>query len=79
MYPWRRYTAVGLTFRGHFAGDEYAVYRNNRFPPQVIARAVWLYFGFPLNLRLVDEMLLERGAGLNELPLALNADAVRTM
>ncbi|MGO7748310.1 IS6 family transposase, partial [Rhizobium ruizarguesonis] len=26
-----------------------------------IARAVWLYFRFPLSLRLVEEMLLERG------------------
>ncbi|NKL39398.1 IS6 family transposase, partial [Rhizobium leguminosarum bv. viciae] len=31
------------------------------FPPQIIARAVWLYFRFPLSLRLVEEMLLERG------------------
>jgi putative transposase len=36
-------------------------YKNHRFPPQIIARAVWLYFGFPLSLRLVEEMLLERG------------------
>ncbi|MBY3027478.1 IS6 family transposase [Rhizobium leguminosarum] len=36
-------------------------YKNHRFPPQIIARAVWLYFGFPLSLRMVEEMLLERG------------------
>ena len=36
-------------------------YKNHRFPPQIIARAVWLYFRFPLSLRLVEEMLLERG------------------
>ena len=36
-------------------------YKNHRFPPQVIAHAVWLYFRFPLSLRLVEEMLLERG------------------
>ncbi|WP_439331036.1 IS6 family transposase [Mesorhizobium carmichaelinearum] len=30
-------------------------------PPQIIAHAVWLYFRFPLSLRLVEEMLLERG------------------
>ncbi|MBB3386976.1 transposase-like protein [Rhizobium sp. BK609] len=35
--------------------------KYRRFPPQVIARAVWLYFRFPLSLRLVEEMLLERG------------------
>ncbi|AQZ53776.1 Transposase IS66 family protein (plasmid) [Martelella mediterranea DSM 17316] len=27
----------------------------------MIAHAVWLYFRFPLSLRLVEEMLLERG------------------
>jgi transposase-like protein len=36
-------------------------YKNHRFPPQVIAHAVWLYFRFPLSLRHVEEMLLERG------------------
>ncbi|NTF83943.1 IS6 family transposase [Rhizobium rhizogenes] len=36
-------------------------YKNRRFPPQIIAHAVWLYFRFPLSLRLVEEMLLERG------------------
>jgi putative transposase len=36
-------------------------YKNHRFPAQIIARAVWLYFRFPLSLRLVEEMLLERG------------------
>ena len=35
--------------------------RRHRFPPQIIAHAVWLYFRFPLSLRLVEEMLLERG------------------
>ena len=37
-------------------------YKRHRFPPQIIAHAVWLYFRFPLSLRLVEEMLLERGA-----------------
>ncbi|TBA93104.1 IS6 family transposase, partial [Rhizobium ruizarguesonis] len=36
-------------------------YKHHRFPPQIIARAVWLSFRFPLSLRLVEEMLLERG------------------
>jgi putative transposase len=35
-------------------------YKRHRFPPQIIAHAVWLYFRFPLSLRLVEEMLLER-------------------
>ena len=37
------------------------VYRRDRFPPEVISYAVWLYFRFPLSLRMVEEMLAERG------------------
>ncbi|ODR93351.1 transposase [Sinorhizobium alkalisoli] len=36
-------------------------YKNHRFPPQIIACAIWQYFRFPLSLRLVEEMLLGRG------------------
>lgn len=36
-------------------------YKNHRFPASIIAHAVWLYFRFPLSLRLVEELLLERG------------------
>jgi putative transposase len=36
-------------------------YKRHRSPPEIIAHAVWLYFRFPLSLRLVEEMLLERG------------------
>jgi hypothetical protein len=36
-------------------------YKRHRFPSEIIAHAVWLYFRFPLSLRLVEEMLLERG------------------
>src|SRR5687768_1595731 len=36
-------------------------YKRHRFPPEIIAHAVWLYFRFPLSLRLVEELLLERG------------------
>src|SRR5471032_909196 len=36
-------------------------YKRHQFPPEIIAHAVWLYFRFPLSLRLVEEMLLERG------------------
>jgi len=35
--------------------------KRHRFPPQIIAHAVWLYFRFSLSLQLVEEMLLERG------------------
>ena len=36
-------------------------YRGYRFPKEVIAFAVWLYFRFPLSLRMVEEMLAARG------------------
>lgn len=37
------------------------MYRRHRFPPDVIAHAVWLYFRFPLSLRMVEDLLAERG------------------
>ena len=40
-------------------------YKRHRFPPQIIAHAVWLYDRFPLSLRLVEEMLLERGIAVS--------------
>ena len=36
-------------------------YAGHRFPPEIISHAVWLYFRFPLSLRMVEEMLAERG------------------
>jgi putative transposase len=36
-------------------------YKRHRFPSQIIAHAVWLYFRYPLSLRLVEEVLLDRG------------------
>jgi hypothetical protein len=36
-------------------------YNNHRFSPDIITHAVWLYYRFSLSLRLVEEMLLERG------------------
>jgi putative transposase len=36
-------------------------YPRHRFPAEVISHAVWLYFRFPLSLRMVEEMLAARG------------------
>src|SRR3954447_16161999 len=36
-------------------------YTRHRFPAEVISYAVWLYFRFPLSLRMVEEMLAARG------------------
>nr|WP_084698672.1 IS6 family transposase [Roseomonas aerilata] len=37
------------------------LYAGHRFPAEVISQAVWLYFRFPLSLRMVGEMLAARG------------------
>ena len=36
-------------------------YERHRFPAEIIAHAEWLYDRFPLSLRFVEAMLLERG------------------
>ncbi len=36
-------------------------YARHRFPAEVISHTVWLYFRFPLSLRMVEEMLAARG------------------
>jgi hypothetical protein len=36
-------------------------YKGHRFPAEVIGHAVWLYFRFPLGLRMVEELLAARG------------------
>src|SRR5918997_5391526 len=38
-----------------------SLYAGHRFPAEVISQAVWLYFRFPLSLRMVEEMLAARG------------------
>ena len=35
--------------------------RGYRFPPEIIQRAIWLYYRFTLSLRDVEELLAERG------------------
>ncbi|WP_137132630.1 IS6 family transposase [Rhizobium sp. FY34] len=37
------------------------LYRRHRFPDEIIAHAVWLYFRFPLSLRMVEGLLAARG------------------
>lgn len=40
-------------------------YKRHRFPPEIIAHAVWLHVRFNLTLREVEEMLLERGVDVS--------------
>ncbi|MFM0069343.1 IS6 family transposase [Paraburkholderia aspalathi] len=39
-------------------------YAGYRFPPDLISYAVWLYYRFPLSLRMVEELLAARGIDL---------------
>ena len=36
-------------------------YHGYRFPPDIIAHAVWLYFRFSLSFRDVEDLLAQRG------------------
>src|SRR6195952_3078286 len=36
-------------------------YAGYHFSAEIISHAVWLYFRFPLSLRMVDELLAARG------------------
>src|SRR5260370_18276986 len=38
-----------------------SLYRGYRFPPEIIAHAVWLYFHFHLSFHDVQDLLAERG------------------
>ena len=37
------------------------LYRRHRFPSEVIVHTVWLYFRFPLSLRMFGDLLAARG------------------
>jgi putative transposase len=42
-------------------GIETPSYRGFRYPVEIISHGVWLYHRFPLSLREVEEMMLQRG------------------
>lgn len=42
-----------------------SIYSRHRFPPDVIKRAVWLYFRFNLSFRDVEELMAERGVDVS--------------
>ena len=37
-----------------------SIYSRHRYSPEIIAHAVWLYYRFPLSLRMVEDLLAER-------------------
>lgn len=42
-----------------------SIYARHRFHPDVIKRAVWMYFRFNLSFRDVEELMLERGVDVS--------------
>src|SRR6187397_1499200 len=44
-------------------------YAGHRFPPELISYTVWLYFRFPLSLRMIEEMLAFRGIEVSHEPI----------
>lgn len=40
-------------------------FRRHRFPAEIIAHAVWLYYRFPLSFRDVEDLLAERGINVS--------------
>ena len=44
-------------------------YARHRFPAEVISYGVWLYFRFPLSLRMVEELLPARGIVVSHEPV----------
>jgi putative transposase len=61
---WHRQINQGVTGLRHRSGMKPPCnprYARHRFPAEVISHAVWLYFRFPLSLRMVEEMLAARG------------------
>ncbi len=45
-------------------------YAGYRFPAEIISHAVWLYFRFPLSLRMVDELLARAASSSATRPCA---------
>lgn len=54
--------------------DRDPLYRRHRFPAEIIAHAVWLYFRFPLSLRMVEDMLAARGITVSHQTIRLWAE-----
>ena len=42
-----------------------SIYTRHRFHPDIIKRAVWMYFRFNLSFRDVEELMIERGVDVS--------------
>ena len=56
-----------------------SLYRGHRFPDEIIAHCVWLYFRFCLSFRDVQEMMLERGVEVSMKAFACGPSSGTTM
>src|ERR1700716_1561137 len=54
-------SAISLTLMSVAEPADRSPYHGYRFPPEIIAHAVWLYFRFHLSFRDVQDLLAERG------------------
>ena len=54
--------------------DRDPLYRRHRLPAEIIAHAVWLYFRFPLSLRMVKDMLAARAIIVSYQTIRLRAE-----
>src|SRR6185369_8247875 len=50
-----------IRYRSWMTTPRDPLYAGYRYPAELISYAVWLYFRFPLSLRMVEEMLAARG------------------
>jgi len=53
--------STNIGYVGAMMTTSKSIYRGYRFPAEVIEQAVWLYFRFPLSLRMVEDLLAARG------------------
>ena len=42
-----------------------SIYSRHRFHPDIIRRAIWMYFRFNLSFRDVEELMIERGVDVS--------------
>ena len=42
-----------------------SIYTRHRFHPDIIRRAIWLYFRFNLSFRDIEELMIERGVDVS--------------
>jgi len=42
-----------------------SLYKDHRFPVEIISHCVWLYDRFPLSLRDVEQMMAQRGVSVS--------------